>query len=224
MVVCMPHACRVRSRINRFVALSSTTSTGMSARWAAGRRGGRPLPAARSNGHVNQNLLPRAHLALHPDLAAHQLDELLGDGQAQPAASIGARRRRVGLGEAVEDVRSRLAGDTDAGIADRRRRSSTTASERSPFDSNHHLAASVNLTALPTRFTRIWRSRPPSPRRTSGMSGAIADGQLEALLVRLFCRDLDRHVDHGAEVEIGDLQPHATRLDLGDVQDVVDHV
>ena len=61
---------------------------------------------------------PEAHGAFESDLAAHQLDQLLGDGDAQPRAAEAAGGRLIGLREALEDARLRLGRDADAGIAD----------------------------------------------------------------------------------------------------------
>ena len=60
-----------------------------------------------------------AGLARHPDLAAHQLRQPLGDGKAEPGAAIFARGRGVGLLEGLEQPPDLLLGEADAGVADR---------------------------------------------------------------------------------------------------------
>src|SRR5215211_6707448 len=59
-----------------------------------------------------------ARSRLDTDLAAHQLDELARDGQAEAGAAVAARGRRVGLGEGLEQATDRVARDPDAGVAD----------------------------------------------------------------------------------------------------------
>jgi len=61
-----------------------------------------------------------AGLTLHPDAPAQQLDQLGGDGQAQPGAAVLARRRAVGLLERPEDLAQLVRRDADAGVADRK--------------------------------------------------------------------------------------------------------
>ena len=128
-------------------SLSSTTST------LRPRRSGR-APALRFTAHLAQ---PRgepegaalAQLALHADLAAHQLGQPLGDRQAQAGAAVLARGRGVGLLERLEQAPHLLWRHADAGVAHREvqqlrlarscscTRTETTISPRS-----------VNLTAL----------------------------------------------------------------------------
>src|SRR6185436_10172983 len=58
-------------------------------------------------------------LALDPDLAAVQLDELAGQGQAQAGALVLARVVRSDLAELLEDGLVVLGRDADAGVGDR---------------------------------------------------------------------------------------------------------
>ena len=81
---------------------------------------------------------------------------------------------------------------------------------------------SVNLTALPTRLTRTCRSRPASPTRTSGTSAADLAGQFQPLLVRPQGQRLQGVAQGVAQVEGDCVQLQLARLDLGEVEDVVD--
>src|SRR5271170_4607825 len=78
----------------------------------------------------------------------------------------------------------------------RRGSPSPSTSQRTPSATSPLL---VNLIALPTRLVTTWRSRLESPWTTSRTSGAIA------------------------QIEIDLFQVNLARLDLGEVQDVVDH-
>ena len=88
-------------------------------------------------GHLLRHLRPLRHLAgidpeadeegetaalswraLDADLAAHQIDQLLADGEPQAGAAVAARCRRVGLREGVEQARSLALGEPDAFIDD----------------------------------------------------------------------------------------------------------
>ena len=46
-----------------------------------------------------------ARLAVHPNRTSRHGHEVLGDGQAEPAAAVSARRRCIELQEALEDMR-----------------------------------------------------------------------------------------------------------------------
>ena len=95
----------ISSRMRRFVALSSTTSTRRpSSAVRPVRPAASPRPCGRSKTAVKWNVLPRPDLALDPQPAAHQLDQAARDGQTQARAAEAARRRAVGLRERLEDV------------------------------------------------------------------------------------------------------------------------
>src|SRR5690349_19656316 len=71
---------------------------------------------AESQGEVKR--APRAHLALHPDASAHELDKAFHDRQSQPRAAVFPRRGMVRLRERLEDHVALLLGNTDAGVGD----------------------------------------------------------------------------------------------------------
>ncbi len=81
----------------------------------------------------------------------------------------------------------------------------------------------VNLIALPTRLSSTWRSRPGSPVTTRGhVRLDRRSRQLEALApgrAGPAGRDV---LDDRAQVEVDRLQLELARLDLREVQDVVD--
>jgi len=69
-------------------------------------------------------------------------------------------------------LRLLLRRDADAGVADGDVEVDGALGPRPELDADGDLARSVNFVALPTRLTRIWLSRPGSPRTASGTSGA----------------------------------------------------
>src|SRR5207253_7567105 len=54
--------------------------------------------------------------ALDADFAAHQLDQLLCDGETQPGATEPTRDRLLGLAEFSEQTGQHLLRDADAGV------------------------------------------------------------------------------------------------------------
>ena len=64
------------------------------------------------------NVDPFALLALRPHRSVHQLDDALGDREAEPGAAVAARGRRVDLAERLEQPVHPILRDADAGVAD----------------------------------------------------------------------------------------------------------
>ena len=81
---------------------------------------------------------------------------------------------------------------------------------------------SVNLMALPSRLTRIWRRRVASPQ--IDLRHAVGDfvEQVEALLGGLGGQQVERALDALAQDEGLVFQLQAARFDLGEVENVVD--
>ena len=152
---------------------------------------GRPEP----RGEVERAAL--AGLALDPDPAAHQLDQLRRDGQPQAGAAVLARRRAVGLGER----RRRSASCLSAGMPmPCRGRRSAGRPRRPACSSSRHAGRrprprSVNLMALPTRLTSTCRSRPGSPTSASGTSGATWQASSRPFVVGPQGQRLERVVE-----------------------------
>ena len=98
------------------MALSSTT------RMRTPRRSARDALRRRSRGALfaedgrEPEGRPPALDALDADLAAHQLDEALGDGQSQPRAAEPARGRGVHLLEGAEQEPDLVLGNADARV------------------------------------------------------------------------------------------------------------
>ena len=113
-------------------------------------------------------------LALDVDLAVHQLDQLLADGQAKPGAVIFPPGRTVDLGEMIEYARQMVGRYADAGIGDAEIHLMRAVRPRAPpaRTSMAMPPRSVNLIALLASFSRIWRSRPASPDSFSGRDGS----------------------------------------------------
>ncbi len=58
--------------------------------------------------------------ALHPDLAAHHVDQFFADGQSQPGAAVFAGGGGVGLGKGLKQFAGLFFGQPDTGVSDRK--------------------------------------------------------------------------------------------------------
>ena len=174
---------------------------------------------------VKWKVLPRPGFALDPSAPAHQLDEPRRDGQPQAGAAVRAASSSRRPARTASKIARCLSGGMPMPV-------SRTATSQASLVAGCRLTpsdaaprprrSSVNLMALPTRLTRICRSRPGSPTRASGTSGGDVAGQLQALLVRPGGERLHRVAQRVAQAEVDRLELELARLDLGEVEDVVD--
>ena len=117
-----------------------------------------------------------------------------------------------------------LGGDADAGVGDLDPQQSYSAVLGSSWRSRRTWTSprSVNLIALPTRFTSTWRSRDGSPWARAGHVVVDQGGQVEAARPRLLGQQVHDLVDDGARAEVGQIERHPPGLDLREVEQVVD--
>src|SRR5205809_245535 len=114
-----------------------------------------------------------ARLTLQAHVSAHQRHELAADRQAEPGASVDAGGAVVPLREALEEPCLAFRRDPDTRVDDAH--ADHHVRGRSPqYPASTVIAPlSVNLTALPTRLTSVWRTRTGSPFTCAGTSGSI---------------------------------------------------
>ena len=178
----------------------------------------------RPNSAVKWNVLPRPTSLSTQMSPAHQAHQLRGNRQSQSGAAESPRGRAIGLAERLEDVLLFVGGDADARVVhgavqsarlDRCRSSSRTSTNTSP--------RSVNLMALPTRLTRSAAGGRDRRQSVAGTSAATRKIKFEALFgarggpaTRVASPTTSRRS------KAMRLQLHLARLDLGEVEDVVD--
>ena len=161
--------------------------------------------------------------ALYSDLAAHELGQALGNDQAQAGAAVLARDRAVGLLKALEQAVPLLGQDADAGVAD------LEAQQHSVVAALLQQHAQADRTALgeldrvvaevDQHLTQAQRVADQAGRHF----GREFEHQFERLLLGALGQQVDDVVEHGLELELDLLQAHAVGLDLGEIQDIVDH-
>ena len=158
--------------------------------------------------------------ALDRDLAAHQLDELAGDREAEPGAAALARHRRLDLGEALEQEALRLLRDADAGIADRDLEPAAGARQVAERDVD-----GAGLGELDRVADQVHQHL-PQPRRVAeqGPRHLRADGRRHVDVAvggagRHQCDDV---AGEGVHVGGRGRERDPVRLELGQVEDVVD--
>ena len=161
-----------RTSTSRFTGWSSTTSTA-EALACAGRTSVKLGSAAAAARAANPPAPPQrqrhgeggagAGRALDGDIAAHQLGQPAHDRQAEPGAAEAAGGRAVGLREGLEQPRTLLRGQPDAGVAHRQRDARAPAAERRRGGAHPHAATLGELQRVANRLNRICRTRVGSP-------------------------------------------------------------
>ena len=172
---------------------------------------------------MNQNVLPRPGSPRGADLAAHHLHQLAADAQPQPGAAVGARGRRVGLAERLEQPR----GGAGARCRCRCRRPRSARAGRARVGSPSVTRTvippwTVNLTALETQVGQHLLEAEAVADDLPRRAALDERAQLEPLAARVLGQQLDGGVDRLGEVELGVLELELAGLDLRQVEDVVD--
>src|SRR5260370_5656535 len=157
-----------------------------------------------------------ADLALHPERADMELDELSGEGESEPR-TLGLLVRRADLPEFLEHGFLILKRDPDTGVCDRHFRPIVVQPggdvDPSPFGRElQRIGDEIqdDLLHLP-----LVTSEHPEPR----VDGAA---QPDPASARTFSHQAQRVLDRTRQIEVRRLKLHASRLDLRQVEDVVD--
>jgi hypothetical protein len=172
--------------------------------------------------HGEVELTADPGLALEPETAAHHLDELRRDGETEAGAAVSARRRRVGLDERPEDLPPLVLGHADARVSHRAAEQHVVVAPLGNGDLDAHLALVGELDRVAdqveqdlTEASRIAGERRRHVRRDAAR-------QLQPLLIGARRQQLDAVFDGVADGERHVLEREPARLDLRDVEDVVD--
>ena len=161
--------------------------------------------------------------ALQARFSAHGRDQLRGDGQSQAGSPVAACGRAVGLLEHIEDRRVLFGRDADARIAHREMESYLILGARLASDFDDDLAA---LGELDRVIDEVHHHLPHPAIVAHEPCGDVAmdiAGQFQPLLMGAQGERLHRIAQAFAEVEPLAFQHELFRLDLGKIEDVVDH-
>ena len=178
----------------------------------------------RSNTAVKWNVLPRpTSLSTHmrPPISSTSRER---DGEAKPGAAVPPRRRAVGLGEGVEDLLLLLGRDADAGVDDAEvQRAMRGSPACSTSTSKHHFALARELDGVAEDVQQhLAEAAGIAERAHSGTSGWTSQASSRPFSAARSASSLRRIAHRFAQVELGLIEIEPPRLDLREVQDVVD--
>jgi hypothetical protein len=161
-------------------------------------------------------------LAGHADLAAHELDKLPADGEAQPAAPVDASGRGVGLGERLEQHRAAPRTDPDTGVDDLDAHENALAGVLGHDGAHDDFARLGELHGVAHQIREDLTDAARIPSQCGRHIWIDQGHQLETLGLRLLGQQVGDLLDDDAQIEIDDLEIQLAGLDLGEVQDVAD--
>ena len=160
--------------------------------------------------------------ALRDDGAAVQIDERLGNREAEPEPAEGLRDGAAALLERIENPRQRLGRDADAGIghADLKRRRAVV---------RHHPRGDGDAAAFRGELERVLQQVPEDLRQPRGIGADDHRAAREVALPRqlfaaevAFARGLQRVLEQRREVDALQPQLQLAARDAGEVEQVVD--
>ncbi|EGY02363.1 hypothetical protein AZA_21720 [Nitrospirillum viridazoti Y2] len=174
-------------------------------------------------GHDEPEGAAGAGLAFHPDLAAHQGDQALADGQPQAAAAIAAGGRAIGLGEGAEQGGDGVGGNADAAVGHREtQRHPVRPGPGDGADIQHHTAGLGELDGVTQQVQQHLLQAQAVTHHHHRRVGRDGRRQGELLFI-----GVDRHQRHQpvhqvGQFELGVFKIQLPRLHLREVEDVVD--
>ena len=176
---------------------------------------------------------PLAEGALDMDLAAEQTCDLTADGESEPGPAISPARRPVGLLERFEDQAQLVLRNADARVLDRKleyrlRPGESLAGELSPFRQSDPQLDAADFGELASVGEQVLEHllQPLLVRLDRRRDVRAMDLDFEGELLVLGHRP-ERALDEVPqirELDVADVHVHTTRLDLGEVEDVVDQI
>ena len=163
-----------------------------------------------------------ARLAFEPDATAHQLHQPAADGEAQAGAAVLARRRHVGLGERLEQLRRLLVRHPDPGVAHGTLQLHFLARAFELFDVDPDFATVGELHGVVDAIGQDLGQANRIAEQVLRDARRDVHQELESLLVGLLRRQRRHRADDVIELEVGGLEVEPASLNLGEVEDVVD--
>ena len=163
-----------------------------------------------------------AGLARHTYPAAHQFGELLAHGQAETGAAVVARGRGVDLVEALEQLRDLQLAQADAGVLDFDADEALGLEALLGRGTHTHLAPRRELDGV----ADVVQQHLPHAQRVAAQGARQARLDLERQVQTLRLGVLGAHardaVEDAGQIEIGLFEHELARLDLGEIENVVD--
>ncbi len=176
--------------------------------------------------HLERQREPEARAlpghAADVDLPAHQFDQALADDQPQAGAAEAARDADVALGKGREQLALLLGRDADARVAHFEAQTGRLALALRQRHAHHHLALGRELDGVAGQVDQHLLQPQGVAVQQARHVRLHHDGQLQFLVAGAHGHGGGQRVEDFIELEFGRRQFHAARLDLGEVEHVVE--
>ncbi|OEZ57060.1 hypothetical protein JANLI_26310 [Janthinobacterium lividum] len=166
-----------------------------------------------------------ADAALHADRATHQFDQFLADGQAQARAAVAARGGMIGLLEFLEQTGQGVGVDAGTRIADDEFDGAAAIVARRRAGAPHF----QQHFAIGREFQRVPQQVDEDLPQARGVRAHVARqvqrqfaAQQQAFRIGLALHDAGRVADQRQQVEVHGFQGQLARVDLREIEDVVE--
>ena len=160
--------------------------------------------------------------AVHTDLTAHQFGQLPRNGEAETGAAELARRRTVGLLETLEEAAALLRINADPAIDHREMQQQIAFAFLHDADVDGDLALLGEFDGIVGVIDQHLAEAQGIADQCPRHARADVDDQLQALGRRLFRDQPGDVLEHPVELELDVFDDHLARLDLREVENVVD--
>ena len=155
-----------------------------------------------------------AGLALHPDIAAHQFDQLRRDRESQAGATVLARSCVSRLGERLKQMALAVERYSNARVLDRTAKRDGAAVFDHQTDADGHLAIGRELDGVADKI-RKHLAKPGGVAAQHHRNITLdVRGEFNSLALRLLGEHGDYALDHAAEVEVGFIQHNVAGRDF----------
>ena len=167
---------------------------------------------------------PRAlSAAFRTDVAAHEFHNLLADGEAKTGAAESAGCRRVGLRECREERGNHVLVDADSRVLHLHTECEPAGCGLLAVDGNEHVAALSELDGVACQVEQNLAQAARVADHASRCERRVANDELDVLLDGAWRQQFGDFADGDGHVERNRFDGHLARLDLGEVENVVDH-
>ncbi|OPZ06763.1 MAG: hypothetical protein BWZ08_02215 [candidate division BRC1 bacterium ADurb.BinA292] len=161
---------------------------------------------------------------MQADRAAHQFDQVAGDGEAEAGSLVAAGGAAVGLREFLEDFLLLVGSDADAGVLDDDQQAAGLFGVDLGPDADGAFFGELDGVADEVDQDLLGAVEVGVGEQFLGIGGADLEGEVQAGAGRLDAGEAFDLAQEFFDREVVDQEIHAAGLDAGDVEDVVNEL
>ncbi|MNF72523.1 hypothetical protein D3C84_545030 [compost metagenome] len=175
---------------------------------------------AQAHVEMERRTVPR--LTLDPNVPAHQLHQMPGDGQAQTGATVFAGGGAISLAERLKQPRALLGVHADAAVTHPEMQLCLLTHSTAQFYTEHDLALLGELRRIVAQVDQHLPQTQRVADQCGRQIGCGAEEQLQAFVLGFQANHAGEAVQHIFKSEGNVLEVHLAGFDSGKVEDVVD--